>query len=100
MVAVLGGLVDVERDLIRTRTGEGRARAKLRGQHMGRPSKMTAALKQEARRRGKDGEFVADLARSYGVTLLRSTEQRPEVEVGRRKSDGAIVIRCMSLCFE
>ena len=35
MIAVLGGLADVERDLIRTRTGEGRARAKLRGQHMG-----------------------------------------------------------------
>ena len=65
MIAVLGGLADVERDLIRTRTGEGRARAKLRGQHMGRPPKMTAAQKQEARRRRKDGESVADLARSY-----------------------------------
>jgi DNA invertase Pin-like site-specific DNA recombinase len=31
MIAVLGGLADVERYLIRTRTGEGRARAKLRG---------------------------------------------------------------------
>jgi DNA invertase Pin-like site-specific DNA recombinase len=68
MIAVLGGLADVERDLIRTRTGEGRARAKLRGQHMGRPPKMTAAQKQEARRRRKDGEAVADLARSYGVS--------------------------------
>ena len=68
MIAVLGGLADVERDLIRTRTGEGRARAKLRGQHMGRPSKMTAAQKQEAQRRRKDGESVADLARSYGVS--------------------------------
>ena len=27
MLAVLGGLVDVERDLIRTRTAEGRSRA-------------------------------------------------------------------------
>ncbi len=68
MIAVLGGLADVERDLIRTRTGEGRARAKLRGQHMGRPAKMTAVQKQEARRRRKDGESVADLARSYGVS--------------------------------
>src|SRR5450631_4066151 len=68
MIAVLGGLADVERDLIRTRTGEGRARAKLRGQHMGRPPKMTTAQKQEARRRRKDGESVADLARSYGVS--------------------------------
>jgi len=37
MIAVLGGLTDVERDLIRTRTAEGRSRAKARGQHMGRP---------------------------------------------------------------
>jgi DNA invertase Pin-like site-specific DNA recombinase len=68
MIAVLGGLADVERDLIRTRTGEGRARAKLRGQHMGRPPKMTAARKREARQRRKDGESIADLARSYGVS--------------------------------
>ena len=33
MIAVLGGLADVERDLIRTRTAEGRSRAKQRGQH-------------------------------------------------------------------
>jgi len=31
MIAVLGGLADVERDLIRTRTSEGRERAKTRG---------------------------------------------------------------------
>src|SRR5271168_514594 len=37
MLAVMGGLADVERDLIRTRTAEGRSRAKARGQHMGRP---------------------------------------------------------------
>jgi DNA invertase Pin-like site-specific DNA recombinase len=37
MLAVLGGLADVERDLIRTRTAEGRNRAKARGKHMGRP---------------------------------------------------------------
>ena len=37
MIAVLGGLADVERDLIRTRTAEGRSRAQKRGQHMGRP---------------------------------------------------------------
>ena len=32
MIAVLGGLADVERDLIRTRTAEGRSRAQQRGQ--------------------------------------------------------------------
>jgi DNA invertase Pin-like site-specific DNA recombinase len=37
MLAVLGGLADVERDLIRTRIAEGRSRAKAQGKHMGRP---------------------------------------------------------------
>ena len=36
MIAVLGGLADVERDLIRTRTAEGRSRAKAQGKRMGR----------------------------------------------------------------
>ncbi|MBV8506836.1 MAG: recombinase family protein, partial [Alphaproteobacteria bacterium] len=33
MLAVLGGLADVERDLIRTRRAEGRSRAKAQGKH-------------------------------------------------------------------
>jgi DNA invertase Pin-like site-specific DNA recombinase len=37
ILAVLGGLADVERDLIRARTAEGRSRAKAQGKHMGRP---------------------------------------------------------------
>src|SRR6516165_8476247 len=55
MIAVLGGLADVERDLIRTRTAEGRSRAEKRGQHMGRPPKLTAAQQAEARRRRAEG---------------------------------------------
>jgi len=67
MLAVLGGLADVERDLIRTRTAEGRSRAQQRGQRMGRPSKLTDAQKAEARRRRAQGATLAELARSYGV---------------------------------
>jgi len=77
MIAVLGGLADVERDLIRTRTSEGRARAKERGQHMGRPAKLTPAQQREAWKRRGDGESVADLARSYGVSpasIYRATD--------------------------
>ena len=76
MIAVLGGLADVERDLIRTRTAEGRRRAQKRGQHMGRPSKLTDAQKAEARRRRAEGATLAELARSYGVgksTIARLT---------------------------
>lgn len=67
MIAVLGGLADVERDLIRTRTAEGRARAKVRGQHMGRPSKLTPAQRQEALTRISAGETLSDIARTFGV---------------------------------
>jgi len=76
MIAVLGGLADVERDLIRTRTAEGRSRAQKRGQHMGRPPKLTAAQQAEARRRRAEGATLAELARSYGVgksTISRLT---------------------------
>jgi DNA invertase Pin-like site-specific DNA recombinase len=67
MIAVLGGLADVERDLIRTRAAEGRSQAQKRGQHMGRPPKLTAAQQAEARRRRAGGATLAELARSYGV---------------------------------
>jgi DNA invertase Pin-like site-specific DNA recombinase len=53
MIAVLGGLADVERDLIRPRTAEGRNRAKRRGQHIGRPSRLTDAQKAEPRDGGR-----------------------------------------------
>src|ERR1700733_8551320 len=36
MLTVLGGLAEFERELIRARTGEGRARARARGGKMGR----------------------------------------------------------------
>src|ERR1700756_5044289 len=76
MIAVLGGLADVERDLIRPRTADGRSRAQKRGQHMGRPPKLTAAQQTEARRRRAEGATLAELARSYGVgksTISRLT---------------------------
>src|SRR6201990_2027327 len=41
MLTVLSGLAEFERELIRTRTGEGRERAVARGVRMGRPPKMT-----------------------------------------------------------
>jgi DNA invertase Pin-like site-specific DNA recombinase len=67
MIAVLGGLADVERDLIRTRTAEGRSRAKARGQHMGRPPALTPQQQNEARQRRAEGATLKDLARSYNV---------------------------------
>jgi DNA invertase Pin-like site-specific DNA recombinase len=67
MIAVLGGLADVERDLIRTRTAEGRSRAKARGQHMGRPPALTPEQQAEARKRRAEGATLKELAKSYNV---------------------------------
>jgi DNA invertase Pin-like site-specific DNA recombinase len=69
MLTVLGGLAEFERDLIRARTGEGRARAKARGVKLGRKPKLTEHQKREAiRRRDRDGEPVREIARSYNVS--------------------------------
>jgi DNA invertase Pin-like site-specific DNA recombinase len=70
MLTVLGGLAEFERELIRARTGEGRARAKARGQKMGRPPKLTPHQKHEAikRRRDTGNETLADIGRSYNVS--------------------------------
>src|SRR5262245_55585082 len=51
MLTVLGGFAEFERELIRARTGEGRARAKARGVHMGRPAKLNAHQRAEAQAR-------------------------------------------------
>jgi DNA invertase Pin-like site-specific DNA recombinase len=67
MIAILGGLADVERDLIRTRTAEGRSRAKARGQHMGRPPALSPQQQSEARKRRAEGATLKELAQSYDV---------------------------------
>ncbi len=69
MLTALGGLAEFERELIRTRTGEGRARAKTRGVHMGRPPKLTTHQKREALNALADGSASqADLARRFNVS--------------------------------
>jgi DNA invertase Pin-like site-specific DNA recombinase len=69
MLAVLGGLADVERDLIRARTAEGRSRAKARGKHMGRPPSLTPEQQEEATRRRAQGDTLQELADSYDRSI-------------------------------
>ncbi|KDE19116.1 transposase [Acetobacter aceti 1023] len=68
MLAVLGGLADVERDLIRTRTSECRVRAIQQGKQMGRPSRLTTAQKREIRVKRKNGSTLKSLATTYGLS--------------------------------
>ena len=67
MLTVLAGLAEFERELIRARTGEGRARAKAEGRKMGRPHKLTPHQQREARRRHDEGESLSSIARSFNV---------------------------------
>jgi len=79
MSTVLGGLAEFERELIRARTGDGRARAVARGQHMGRPPALTAHQRQEAVKALANGTATqADLARQFNVsqsTISRLAEK-------------------------
>lgn len=56
MVTVLGGLAGFERELIRARTSEGRARAVERGVKLGRRPRLTRHQEIEARRRRDTGD--------------------------------------------
>jgi len=77
MIAVLGGLADVERDLIRTRTSEGRERAKARGVKLGRKPKLTPQQKSEALERRAAGETLMEIARSYDVSFATISRLKP-----------------------
>ena len=77
MLTVLGGLAEFERELIRTRTGEGRARAVARGQRMGRPPKLTQHQQREAVKRRDKGETLAEIGRSYDVSGATISRLRP-----------------------
>ena len=68
MLTVLGGLAEFERDLIRARTADGRARAEANGVKLGRRFKFTSHQRREAASRKADGEPVRVIARSYNVS--------------------------------
>lgn len=77
MLTVIGGLAEFERELIRARTGEGRARAKARGQSLGRRPKLTPHQAREALERRQAGETVRDIARTYNVSHSTISRLKP-----------------------
>src|SRR5277367_2203873 len=63
ILTVLGGLAEFERELIRARTGEGRARAVANGVKLGRKPILTPHQRQEARQRVAAGnETLGEIA--------------------------------------
>lgn len=68
MVAVLSGLAEFERDLIRGRTGEGQQRAKARGVTFGRPRKLTGRQRRFLVASKAQGVSIGELAGVLGVS--------------------------------
>ena len=68
LLNILGAMAEFERELIKSRTSEGRQRAKLRGVKFGRKPKLTLHQIKEALARKQRGEAMADIGRSYNVS--------------------------------
>ena len=77
MLTVLGGLAEFERELILTRTGDGRRRAKARGVRFGRSPALTMHQWQEAIQRLAEGATQADLARTTVLAKPRYRGCKP-----------------------
>ena len=77
LLTILGGLAEFERDLIRARTSEGRARAVARGVRLGRKPKLTRHQIKEALARREAGEPLTEIARSYNVSHSTISRLRP-----------------------
>ncbi len=67
MITLLGGLAEFERELIRARTGEGRACGVARGVKMGRPPKLKAHQKA-IKSRDHGEETLIEIRKSYNVS--------------------------------
>src|SRR5947208_3193500 len=64
MLTILGGLAQIERELIKARTAEGRERAKGRGVRIGSKHKLTPHQLDDVRKRNPMGQSRRELGRS------------------------------------
>jgi len=90
LLNILGSIAEFERELIKSRTSEGRARAKLRGVRFGRKPALTEFQRSEAIARRANGETLMDIARSMNVShsTIRQT----------LKSDISVIIITYKRC--
>jgi DNA invertase Pin-like site-specific DNA recombinase len=80
---VLAGIAEFERELIRERTGEGRARAMAAGVKFGRKPKLSDYQRAEAIRRRDAGETLTSIARSYAADISM---------ISRLKADNVVAV--------
>ena len=68
VTSILAVIGEFERELIRSRTDEGRKRAQARGVRFGRKPKLSRYQIEEAIARRERGEALAEIGRSYNVS--------------------------------
>ena len=68
-MTMLAAIAEFERELIRERTGAGRQRAMAAGIRFGRKPKLSDFQRKEAVARRSNGETLAQIARSYAVSI-------------------------------
>ena len=68
LLNILGSIAEFERELIKSRTSEGRTRARARGVRFGRKPALTEFQREEALKRRANGETLMDIARSMNVS--------------------------------
>jgi DNA invertase Pin-like site-specific DNA recombinase len=82
ILAILGWTADMERELIRARTKEALARVKAQGKRLGRPSKVSPEIANQALKYIEKGYSLKDVARILGVgytTLACYITSHPEL---------------------
>jgi DNA invertase Pin-like site-specific DNA recombinase len=65
VLAIMGGIAEFERELIRKRCQAGIERAKIKGTKFGRPAALDAGQRRKIAERYAAGETMAELARDY-----------------------------------
>lgn len=78
MINLCGVFAQLERDLIKSRTAEGREEAKAKGKHMGRLPALSEKQAKELYKDRLNGESISALAKKYGVsrpTVHRTVER-------------------------
>ena len=69
IMTVFAGIAEFERDLIRERTGAGRAASQKRDVRFGRPSKLNPEQILLAQRLLAEGKSVREVARTFQIHL-------------------------------
>jgi len=78
LLTILGSLAEYERELIRARTMEGRARAKASGVRLGRRPKLDPQQQRQALRRRLAGEPLDAIAQSFRVSATTISRLQPK----------------------